>query len=392
MLSDIVIAILRIGVFIGGVALVLWTISQALRSFVLPRADRSFLTNTTFRVVYMLFAKRFNANTPFARRDQILAMLSPVAMFLLPLVWLTLITVGYAAMYWALNPDLGLREALILSGSSLMTLGFAFQDTLPMILLAFSQAALGMMLVALLIGYLPTMYSAFSQRESMVTKMEAYAGSPPEPAELIRRMDYIQMLNKPEDMRVFWQDWQDWFVLIEENHTTLAPMNFFRSPKPDRHWVIAAGAVLDAAAIIASSVDVDRARQSGLAIRAGFLALRSIADYFEIEYDPEPQPGDPISVTQEEFEAVLDKLAAFGIPLHPDRAECWDHFAGWRVNYDEVLLRLAWITAAPYGYWSSDRVREWLPADIPPPEESALSRIRGTRRDEQHEEDVKPTT
>ena len=128
-------------------------------------------------------------------------MLSPVAMFLLPMVWLTLITMGYAAMYWALDPTLGLRDALILSGSSLMTLGFAYRDTLPMILLGFTQAALGMMLVALLIGYLPTMYSAFSQRESMVTKLESYAGSPPEPAELIYRLNYVQMLNKPDDMQ-----------------------------------------------------------------------------------------------------------------------------------------------------------------------------------------------
>ena len=93
-------------------------------------------------------------------------------------------------------------------------------------------------------------------------------------------------------------------------------MNFFRSPKPDRHWVIAAGAILDSAAIIAAAVDVDRARQSGLAIRAGFLALRSIADYFQMDYDPDPQPGDPISVSREEFEAVLDKLESKGIPLH----------------------------------------------------------------------------
>jgi hypothetical protein len=299
--------------------------------------------------------------------------------------------VGYAAMYWAMKPELGIQDALVLSGSSLLTLGFAYQDALPMVLLGFTQAALGMMLVALLIGYLPTMYSAFSQRESMVTKLESYAGSPPEPAEMIRRLDYIQILNSPDDMRDFWRDWQDWFVQIEENHTTLTPMNFFRSPKPDRHWVTAAGAVLDTAAIIASSVDVERARESGLAIRAGFLALRTVADTFQMDYNPNPLPGDPISVTYDEFMAALDKIAGFGIPIHANRDECWDHFAGWRVNYDEVLLRLAWITTAPYGYWSSDRAFEWRPDDIPAPQESAMIRIRATSR-EQKINDVAPPT
>lgn len=147
-------------------------------------------------------------------------MLSPVAMFVLPLVWLALIIAGYAAMYWAINPALSVREVFILSGSSLMTLGFAFQDSMFIIVLAFSQAALGMMLIALLIGYLPTMYGAFSQRELMVTKLETYAGSPPDPVEIIRRMDYVGMLYNPVSMRAFWEEWQTWFVQIEENHTT----------------------------------------------------------------------------------------------------------------------------------------------------------------------------
>jgi len=306
-------------------------------------------------------------------------MLSPVAMFVLPLVWLGLIIVGYGAMYWAIDPALSFRDTVILSGSSLMTLGFAYQDTMVMAALAFTQAALGMMLVALLIGYLPTMYSAFSQRETMVTKMETYAGSPPDPVEMIKRMDYVGMLHSPDDMRAFWTEWQTWFVQIEENHTTLAPMNFFRSPKPDRHWLIAAGTLLDGASLVASCVDVPRGTQAGLVIRSGFLSLRTIADFFLVEYDADPKPGDPISIEREEFERVLDRLEAGGIPIYPNRDECWDHFSGWRVNYDEVLLRLAKITYAPYGIWSSDRVIDYLPEDVPEIEESALARIRERR-------------
>jgi len=379
LLTTLLLLIARIIVFCAGVWLVVWTVNQALRSFVLPRSDRAFLTSKTFRIVSFVLTKRFRDDTPFAQKDRVLAMLSPVAMFLLPIVWLSLLIVGYAGLYWAINPDLSIYAAISLSGSSLLTLGFAFQDTLPMILLGFTQAALGMMLVALLIGYLPTMYSAFSQRESMVTKLEALAGSPPNSIEVISRLDYVKMLHNPEEMRTFWVTWQDWFVQIEENHTTLAPMNFFRSPKPDRHWVTAAGTILDTAALIASSVQTERALQSGLVLRTGYLALRTIADYFQLDYDPNPKPNDPISIDYEEFITALEELTALGIPLHADWDECWDHFAGWRVNYDEVLLQLARITVAPYSVWSSDRALKWHPSDVPPIREFGRIKVRARK-------------
>lgn len=368
--------VLRIIAFLAGAGLALYTINSALRSFVLPRADHSFLTTFVFSMIYRVLSKRFKGNKPFSIKDNILAMHPPYAMFLLPLVWLAMIIVGYTGMYWGLDSTLLLQEALILSGSSLMTLGTSSHEGLFITLLSFSQAALSMMLIALLIGYLPTMYSAFSQRELMVTKLEAYAGSPPTPTEMIRRLHFVENLDNPELMQTLWTDWQDWFLQIEEQHTTLALMNFYRSPKPDRHWLTAAGCVLDTAAIIASSVQIERAAMSGVVIRSGFISLRSIADYFQIKYNPNPHHSDPIQIKREEFEQVLDVLEEFDVPINPDRDYCWDHYVGWRVNYDEVLTGLAYITNAPYAMWSSDRVREWLPEDVPMQTSSALDQIR----------------
>ena len=53
---------------------------------------------------------------------------------------------------------------------------------------------------------------------------------------------------------------------------------------------------------------------------------------------------------------MYDALAAEGIPLKPDRDQAWRDFAGWRVNYDAVLVALAVLTIAPPAPWSSDRV------------------------------------
>jgi hypothetical protein len=80
-----------------------------------------------------------------------------------------------------------------------------------------------------------------------------------------------------------------------------------------------------------------------------------VADYFSIPYDSDPSPTDPISIDRSEFDAAYDELANFGVPVRPQREQCWRDFQGWRVNYDTVLLSLAGLTAAPYAPWSSDR-------------------------------------
>jgi hypothetical protein len=92
-----------------------------------------------------------------------------------------------------------------------------------------------------------------------------------------------------------------------------------------------------------------------LCIRAGYLALRSISDFFNVTYNPDPRPYDPISVTRAEFDAACDELVRSGVPLKADRELAWRTFNGWRVNYDTVLLALAGMIMAPEAPWSSDR-------------------------------------
>ena len=152
-----------------------------------------------------------------------------------------------------------------------------------------------------------------------------------------------------------WRPWQDWFVDVEESHTSFAGLPFFRSPKADRSWITAAGVVLDAASIYASTLDVPRSPPAELCIRSGYLCLRAIADFYSIPYATEPSPSDPIAVSREEYDEIYDRLAAAGLPLQADRDQAWRDFAGWRVNYDTVLIVLAGLVMAPYAPWISDR-------------------------------------
>lgn len=343
--------LLRLLVLLAGIGLVIRVMLSAIRTFVLPRSARDSVTRAVFLTVRWFFNVRLRWANSYADRDRVMAFYAPVSLLLLPGMWLALVLLGYMGIFWALGVQ-PWPTAFTLSGSSLLTLGFALAKDLPTTVLAFSEAAIGLILVALLISYLPTMYTAFSRREAAVTMLEVRAGSPPSAVEMLSRFGRLQRLSKLAEL---WVEWEIWFVELEETHTSLAALAFFRSPQADHSWVTAAGAILDAAALSRSVVDIPLDRQADLCLRAGYLALRRIAEYFRIKYDPDPQPGDPISIGRDEFEAAYEELASQGVPLVADREQAWRDFAGWRVNYDTVLLALATLTMAPYAPWSSDR-------------------------------------
>ena len=280
-----------------------------------------------------------------------MAFYAPVSLLALPVVWLGLVLIGYMGMFWALGVS-SWWLAFTVSGSSLLTLGFAQVEDFFKIVLTFSEAATGLILVALLISYLPTMYAAFSKREMAVTMLAIRAGTPPSAVTMLTRYYSLQKLDKLTEL---WETWEMWFADIEESHTSLAALSFYRSPRPEHSWVTAAGAVLDAAALITSTIDVPKDPQAALCISAGFQALRHIADFFSIPHNPDPQPTDPIHVSRAEYDAACEEMARQGLPLKVDREQAWKDFAGWRVNYDTVLIALAALTMAPEAPWSSDR-------------------------------------
>lgn len=206
--------------------------------------------------------------------------------------------------------------------------------------------------MALLISYLPTIYQLFSRREVLVSQLDTRAGSPPTPVALFRRAKRIGWVDQLDD---FWLEWERWFAEIDESHTSYLALPFFRSPRHERSWITAAGAVLDSASLRLAAFDIPRSWQAQLCIRAGYLALRNIASSYEVPFDPDPAPDDPISITREEFDQVVDQLAEVGVPIKSDRDQVWRDFAGWRVNYDIPLLALCGLLMAPITPWSSDR-------------------------------------
>ncbi len=284
-----------------------------------------------------------------------LALIGPVGLLVVPGAWMVLVLAGFTAMFWATDPGLGAGGAFDLAGSSITTLGFTAANGAGQHALAFAAAMLGLLLLSLFITYLPSTYAGFQKREHQVTLLEVRAGTPPSAVVMLERFQNIGWVDRLSD---HWAVWEPWFAALDETHTTNPAIPWFRSPDPRRSWITSAGTVLDAASIWTSSVDGlklhDRV-SANLTIRAGFVSLRAIADTFGIRYDPDPSPADPVSIQRDEFEVVLDRLAASGVPIKTDRDQAWIDFAGWRVNYDTVLLELSQMLHAPYAPWTSDR-------------------------------------
>lgn len=331
--------------------LILESLLSAVRSTVLPRGVRQRLSRWVFLSLRVIFRLAAGRSPTYERRDRIMAMYGPVALLALLAAWYVLLISGYTAVYFGVHVR-GWGQAFRLSGAAVTTLGTTSNGRMLPSILTYSEAGLGLLLLTLLITYLPTIYAAYSQREATVTALDVRAGNPPHATTLLIR---FQRIGMDERLSEFWQQWEAWFNTLEETHTAFAVLAFFRSPQPDKSWVTAAGTVLDAASLWASTIEHPNDPDVQLCIRAGFVALRRLADFFGLPYDPDPASSDAITISRDEFDAACRKMADAGMTVTPDRDAAWAAFAGWRVNYDAVLLNLARMVEAPIAPWTSDR-------------------------------------
>ncbi len=336
----------------GGVLTVALTLRSAVRTFVLPRSARDPITRAVFLATRVLFAGRLRFARHYAARDRVMAFYAPFTVLGLMACWVALVGAGYAAVFWGLGESLA--RAVDLSGSTLLTLGFEKPRGRAEVMVAFTEGAIGLTLVALLVSYLPTMYTAFARREALVTMLEIRAGSPPTGAELLVR---THQLGGMEQIDLLWADWQQWFVELEESHTSLGALSFFRSPQPQRSWVTAAGAALDSVSLAGAVLRRGPSPQERLTLRAGAFALRRIAEFFAIPFDPQPSASGPVSVRRHEFDAAYRRLVDARLDVCTDPEQAWADFVAARAQYDEVLVALAALTMAPEAPWSSDRAQ-----------------------------------
>jgi energy-coupling factor transporter ATP-binding protein EcfA2 len=191
------------------------------------------------------------------------------------------------------------RASSELSGSWLFALGFAKPKDLALLTLAFSTSALAIAILALLlVTVLPTIYQAYTSREAFLTLFETVADDPPNVAAMIIRSHQLGSLDR---LSVIWMGWREWFAELRDSHTALPAVAFLGPSRNDRNWAATVGTFLDAAAVSLAVLDhesdsTDPRANAALCIRAGSLALRDIAEYFDIEVNHDPQPTDSIGI------------------------------------------------------------------------------------------------
>ena len=181
-------------------------------------------------------------------------------------VWLFSFWMAFALMLWPLIP-LGWFEALRESGSSMLTLGFASQPAWGPTAIMFVAATTGLIVVALQVAYLPTLYGAFNRRESLVTLLQSRAGAPAWGPELLTRHVVVGLID---NLGQLYMDWEEWAADVTESHTNYPVLVWFRSPHPLRSWVVALLAVLDSAAMYLSLSPSVAPTQARLCLRMGF--------------------------------------------------------------------------------------------------------------------------
>lgn len=343
---------LRVILGLSGAVVAVATILSAIRTTVLPRGVQSRVSSGVVSAVRAAFRLRARRSDSYESRDRIMAMLGPVALLSILASWLVLLLGGFTLVYLGVT-DRPVAQAVELSGSSIFTLGTTSARGIGPLLITYVEAGIGLLILALLITYLPSIYGAFSRRENEVALLEVRAGVPPRAATMLIR--YHRIEEAQYRLVELWTQWEAWFADVEETHSTFPILVFFRSPQPERSWITAAGALLDGAAFWVAAVDHPVDPQAQLCLRAGYIALRRIAELFGIGFDPDPPPDGPVSVSRSEWEKEMDDLAVAGVPVKADRDAAWVAWTGWRVNYDHVLLALSRLVEAPLAPWTSDR-------------------------------------
>jgi len=341
--------LLRLLTGLGGAVLVIITLSAAIRSFVLPRNESVRLNIFVFGGVRGLFdfaARRVNT---YAQRDRIMAHYAPVALVALPIGWLALVCFGYTAIYWALGIETW-TLSYQLSGSSLLTLGTTPDKRLIINIFNYSEATLGLLLLTLLLSYLPTLYQAFSRREVVVAQLDLRAGQPASAAGLLAWLGHDGDFGNDDAQ---WLAWEQWLVEIDESHSSLPVLAFFRSPQAGRSWVTAAGLVLDTANLLFSALDVPHSRQVELTFAAGCLALNRVYRYFdhkaettpvELRTEAEQAAAGP---GRAEFAQTWLALGEANLPLRADEEVAWQHYHERRARYAPALEFLSKLLMAP---------------------------------------------
>ena len=349
-----------------GLVLVIAAWVSVIGTLIVPRLVGGWLTRWTHPAVLGTFRLATSRLADYKRRDRLLAGEAASILIAQLIGWLAISFVGYALLLWPFVSG-GVTSAFAAAGSSLFTLGFVVPPGGAPEVIVCIAAATGLVIVALQIAYLPTLYAAFNRRETEVALLNARAGVPSWGPELLARTHYalgsgVSTLDTLPDL---YARWERWAAEVAESHSTYLPLARFRSPKPLSSWVTALLAMLDSAALfLALSPQSAPVVPARLFLRGGFLCLNQVAEAVGTHPVDERDSAGRINLTYQEFLDAVERMREVDFPIERDPADAWPDFVGWRVNYEQAAYSLAADLDAVPALWSGPRRTRDAP--IPP--------------------------
>ena len=243
------------------------------------------------------------------------------------------VTIGFTFIFWGVKTG-SFQRSFEVSGSSLFTLGFAEPAGTSRIWLTFIEATIGLGLVALLISYLPTIYSAHHERDKGINVLRPFAGTPPSPIDLLSNLQRLGALDGPD----LWQTASSWLLELDQTHTAFPALCYFPESSPGLSWVASVGSMLDGAALLLSASDftaedhtLENVKGPMMAVAYGSPSLVRIGMSVGLPIQPSDllvslvgrasEEPPPVSVTKAEYLAALDRLQSL-LSVPEDQRGC----------------------------------------------------------------------
>jgi hypothetical protein len=301
---------MKLIIAILGVLLVLIILWDAFETIILPRrvTRRLRLTSLFYRSMWSICSRVVGVMHNSKRREKYLGAFGPLSLLMLLGLWATGLIVGYAILHWGLETQLSLPNEtgrfatyLYISGETFFTLGYG--DIVPQLplgrALAVIESANGFGLLAIVIGYLPVLYQAFSRREVNIALLDARAGSPSSAAEMLRRHAESDHLH---DLTTVLHEWERWSAELLESHLSYPVLCYFRSQHDNQSWLAALTTILDTCALVLVGIGGTSSWQAKLTFAMARHAVVDLAQVFRTK------PSDPRLETSRLLANDLDRI------------------------------------------------------------------------------------
>jgi hypothetical protein len=188
------------------------------------------------------------------KRESFLGVFGPLSLLMLFVTWVAGLVLGFGLLHWSLHsavhgPGGGFLGYVYLSGCAFFTLGFA--ELVPgesmTRVLGVIEAGLGFGFLAVIISYLPVLYSAFSKRETAISLLDARAGSPPSAVEFLVRLARFGQLHIADQ---FFIEWELWSAELLESHLSFPVLSYYRSQHDNQSWLATLTMILDTCSLM----------------------------------------------------------------------------------------------------------------------------------------------